>query len=316
MKALVPAHLRSGIEKALGEDASRFELVSYDQDCRIEGDAAGAEALFRWWIPEDEFHRMLDDHPDLAWVHTGSVGVDHILTPRFLSKGIPLTNSSGVNAVSMAEWVVGCMLAAQKNLGEVFERQRQKRWLKTEEPELMGDTALFIGGGRVASEIATRLRAFGVSTIALTRTGEPREPFDVGLPVEALAETLPKADWVIVSVPLTSRTEGMIGEEELGRMKRSARIVNVARGEIVDERALVRALEDRRIAGAILDVFIEEPLPSDSPLWSMENVVVLPHTTWRSPEAKERQMALFAENLRRFRRGEALVNLVDTERGY
>ena len=316
MKALVPAHLKDAIEEALGTSASRFDLVPYDQDSRILGDSSGSRAFFRWWIPRDDFQHILDGHPDVAWVHTGSVGVDHILTPQFLAKAIPLTNSSGVNAVSMAEWVVGCMIALQKRLPEALERQRRREWEKTEEAELAGQAALFIGGGRVASEIASRLAAFSMERIALTRSGEERGGFDQTSSIDDLHAQLPGADWIIVSAPLTSETEGIIGEAELGLMKREARIVNVARGELIDQDSLVAALRSGRIAGAVLDVFEEEPLPDSNPLWAMPGVIVLPHTTWRSPEAKRRQVALFAENLKRFEANGELLNLVDPSRGY
>lgn len=311
---LVPLHFIDELrEPAKAHGAA---LIGYDQDAVPADPGRDAVALFRWWLSSEAGDRIVREHPSLRWVHTGSAGVDHILTPGFRASGITLTNSAGVHAPSIAEWVVAMVLAEAKGLETIFSQQRDRVWKVTRSEEIAGRHAVILGGGHIAAAIASRLRPMGVRVSAVNRSGRPDEAFDAVATLSSLGSLCRAADWLILAAPLTRETRGLISAELIATLPSRARVVNVARGELVDESALREALETRRIAGAILDVFEHEPLPADHPFWAMDNVRVLSHTTWRSEQVHARQMALFLDNLGRFTRNEPLRNVVDPARGY
>ena len=314
LKVLAPAHFVDELrEPAFAIGAT---LVGYDQNAAPAEQCRDAVALFRWWLSSEDGDRIVHEHPSLRWVHTGSAGVDHILTPSFRASGITLTNSAGVHAPSIAEWVVALILAEAKGLEAIFRQQREHVWKVVRSEEITGRHALILGGGHIAREIASRLRAMGVRVTSVTRSGLPSGEFDAVADVASLRSLCGSADWLILAAPLTRDTRGIISADLIATLPSRARIVNVARGELVDERAMLEALTERRIAGAILDVFEQEPLPADHPFWAMDSVRVLPHTTWRSEQVHARQMALFLDNLGRYLRSEPLRNVVDPVRGY
>jgi phosphoglycerate dehydrogenase-like enzyme len=311
---LVPLHFVDQLQPAA--QALGISLAGYDQHGVPAGDAPDAAGFFRWWLSQDAGDRIVRENRALRWVHTGSAGVNHILTPAFLESGATLTNSAGVHAPSIAEWVLAMLLAEEKGLEQIFLQQRQHAWKVTRSSEIGGRHAVLIGGGNIAREIARRLRAMDVRVTAVTRTGTPSDSFDAVERPGALLACASAADWLIVAAPLTEETRGIVSSAVIAALPPRARLVNVARGELVDEAALLEATSARKIAGAILDVFEIEPLPADHPFWDMDNVRVLPHTTWRSEQVNERQLALFVDNLGRFVRGEPLRNVVDPARGY
>lgn len=312
-KALVPGHFLAPLTERLRGDG--VQLIPYDAHGVPQGDSSGASILFRWWLSQDEGDRLIEQHP-LAWIHTGSAGVDHILTPRFLSKPITLTNSAGVHAASIAEWAIAAILMFEKDLPQMLAQQRGHVWEKVQRDELGGKTAVFLGAGHIAREIAARLRPFGVRLRAVRRQVKQDPAFDESFGMNELAARVTDADWLVVTIPLTSSTRGVVDPSVLSQLPPRSRVVNVARGEVIDEAALINAIREKRIAGAILDVFSEEPIPDDHPLWDMPGVLVLPHTTWRSPQVQKKQLDLFETNARRFVRGEPLLNVVDVREGY
>lgn len=313
-RVLIPSHFLEELR-----DATRLldvELIPYDRQGQPLRDSAGSVALFRWWMSSEEGERLVREHPGLRWIHIASAGIDSLDSATLHAPGVTLTNAAGVHAASIAEWTVGCMLALEKDLPGLLEQQRERRWEKVVRPELEGQTVVILGAGHIAREIARRLRPFGVRLRALRRSASPVAEFDEVGSVTELRTRIEDADWLILAVPLTPETRGLVDPSVLGCLPAGACVVNVSRGEILDEDALVDALRHRRLGGAILDVFEREPLPRDHPLWSLERVIVLPHTTWRSPQVKAKQVELFADNLRRFLRGEPLRNQVSPERGY
>lgn len=314
LEVLVPLHFVEELRDSAA--AGGATVIGYDQHAVPVAPSRDATALFRWWLSSEDGDRIVRKHPALRWVHTGSAGVDHILTPSFRASGITLTNSAGVHAPSIAEWVVAMLLAESKGLERIYRQQRERIWKVTRSEEIAGRHALILGGGHIAREIASRLRGMGVRVTAVTRRGSADDRFDAVANVESLGSLCGEADWLIVAAPLTAETRGIVSAEVLAALPSSAWLVNVARGGIVDEGAMLDALKDRRIAGAILDVFEHEPLPAEHPFWELENVRVLPHTTWRSEQVHARQMALFLDNLERFTRNEPLRNVVDPTRGY
>jgi D-2-hydroxyacid dehydrogenase (NADP+) len=267
---------------------------------------------------------QLRQAPRLKWVHTTSAGVGQLMYPEFRSSGIILTNASGVHAPNMAEHIAGMIVAMARDFSGAMRYQARKKWAQQEiwdgparPKELSGSVALIVGFGAVGRAAAERLRGFGMRIWAVTRSGKAEGSLAERIFAAAeLKEALPSADYVILAVPETPETHHLIGAEQLARMKRSAILVNVARGSLVDQAALIAALENRAIAGAALDVATPEPLPPESPLWSLENVFITPHTSGISERIWQREAELLVDNLERWFRGEPLQNRVDFTRGY
>jgi len=289
---------------------------------------AGDEAAMVRLVPTAEVaftsrltERVFAAAPALRWVHSPAAGVGSLLFPAMKASRVVLSNSSGMNAVAVAEHAVMLMLAAVRRLPAAVRAQTERRWIADELsglPSLGGRTLLIAGLGAIGRELARIASGLGMRVIGTTREGgEPRpEGVDEAFGPEALRGLLPGADIVALTAPLTPETRGMIGAAELARMKPSAWLVNVARGKLVDERALIRALEARTIAGAALDVYEHEPLSVESPLWSMPNVIITPHVAGFRDDYWQAAADLFAANLRRFLDGEAVANIVDKEAGY
>jgi phosphoglycerate dehydrogenase-like enzyme len=289
--------------------------------------AEGEEAMVRL-IPTAEVaftsrltERAFDAAAALRWVHSPAAGVGSMLFPAMQASRVVLSNSRGMNAVAVAEHALMLMLAALRRLPVALRAQSERRWAAEgllAAPTLRGRSLLIAGLGAIGRELARMTSALGMRVVGTRR--EIGEPLPDGVAEayspSALPALLPDADIVVVAAPLTAETRGLIGSAELARMKPSAWLVNVARGKLVDERALILALGRRAIAGAALDVFEHEPLPGASPLWSMPNVIVTPHVAGFRDDYWEAATGLFAANLRRYLDGEAVANIVDKRAGY
>ena len=262
---------------------------------------------------------LLATAPLLRWVHTRAAGVDRgQLRPlhRFREAGITVTNGSGISSVPIAEYVVMAMLAIAKGLPGLLAAQQRKAWAKPERTrDVQGSSVLLLGFGDVGRAVWERLRPFGVTATAVRRHPAAEKGIEV-LGLDAWRPRLGEFDWVIVTAPLSSQTRGMIGAAELADMKADAWLLNVSRGGIVDQPALIAAVGAGRIGGAYLDVTDPEPLPADSELWAMPNVIVTPHSSWLSPRFGKRAAELLADNLRRWCAGQPLRNVVDPDAGY
>lgn len=260
----------------------------------------------------------------VRWVHSTAAGVGHVLFPELVESPILVTNARGMHARSMAEHVLGLMLAFTRRLHVSRDAQHERRWAQGELvrgapsfEELHGATLGIVGFGHIGRAVATAASAFGMRVLAVRRrpAADPA-PADEQWGPERLGELLERSDWVVLAAPHTGETERLIGAAEFARLKPGARLVNVARGALVDEEALVAALRSGRLAGAALDVTAEEPLPPESPLWSHPEVILTPHTSGVGPRFWERVAEQFADNLRRFLAGEPLENVVDKRSGY
>ena len=260
----------------------------------------------------------------LQWLHSTAAGVAQLMYPELRASGIAVTNASGVHTVPIAEHVVGLVLALARRFPSAFRHQaahhwgQQDIWNEAIRPrELRGATLLVVGLGAIGREVARLARALGLRVIAVTRSGRAQpELADRVAPAAALDTLLPEADFVVLAAPETPETHQLMNAARLGRMKRGAYLVNVARGSLVEESALVNALRDQRIAGAALDVAGEEPLPESSALWSLENCFLTPHLSGASDMLWERQAELLLDNLDRWFSGHELRNRVDLARGY
>jgi len=232
-----------------------------------------------------------------------------------------LTNASGVYGVPIAEQVLGVMLALARQLHTCVREQSAGRWpgpaVRGKVDVLERKTCVILGLGDIGTEVARRAKAFRMTVIGIRRRPVSKPPeVDELVGPDRLAEVLPRADYLVVALPLTEATRHIIDAEALALMKPSAYIFNVGRGAAIDEPALIRALQEGRLAGAGLDVFEKEPLPEDSPLYQMENVIITPHSSGGSPYNRERLLDLFCPNLQRYLAGQPLLNVVDKEAGY
>lgn len=246
----------------------------------------------------------------LQWVHIHSAGADRPVFAELLGRGIAVTTSSGASAPVVAQTAVAGLLSLARRFPQLLAAQRVRRWSPltsgTLPPDLEGQTAVIVGWGPIGQEIGRLLAAFGVRTTVVRRSARPINGVAQVVDFDGLPTVLAQADWLILACPLTGMTRGLVDERVLSALPPHAHVINVARGEIVHEPALIEALRARRLAGAFLDVFAHEPLAPDSPLWSLENVLVTPHAAGHSSGNFGRVATLFAENLRRWLTGEPL----------
>jgi phosphoglycerate dehydrogenase-like enzyme len=276
---------------------------------------ADTEVIFGLDLPHDLAGRT----PGLKWVQVLSAGVDHLMAEDILKSPAIMTNIKGMSATPIAEFVFGVALMLVKQLPLCLQLKQAKQWQKFRTSTLLSKTMGIIGLGSIGREVARLAKAFGMKVIAIRRVTEQTthaENVDIMLPGDQLHRLLAESDFVVLSVPLTPETIGLIGEKELRTMQPTAYLVNIARGDVVDEEALSRALEEGWIAGAGLDVFATEPLPTDSRLWVLPNVILSPHVSGDIECEYELATELFAENLKRYLNGDRLFNVVDKKRGY
>ena len=291
-------------------------VVVTDDKADIETLLDEIEIIF-WRFPRD----LLAKAPNLRWFQQLGAGADWLLRyPEAAKASFVLTNASGVHSINIAEHIFAFLLSFARRFKPALQAQLRHQWLQPDSDEvfeLAGKTLLLVGVGSIGEHTAAVATAMGMRVI-----GVRRDPSLVAPEVEAvfgpdqLLQALPQADFVVLTVPLTRETRGMIGEQELRAMKRSAYIVNIGRGGTIQEAVLVRALQEGWTAGAGLDVFETEPLPNDSPLWDMDNVLITCHYSGRTPHYMERALAIFLANLERYMAGEPLLNVVDKAAGY
>jgi D-2-hydroxyacid dehydrogenase (NADP+) len=265
-----------------------------------------------------QFFSAVRKAPRLRWLHVFNVGVDHPIYAEMLERGVRLTTSAGSTAIPIAHTAIMGLLALARGLPHWYAAQRDRRWDPVRaEPcprDLPGQTLVIVGLGSIGAEIARLARALGLRVIGVRRSPRrPGDPVDELHPPDALPALAARCDWLVLACPLTPETRGLVDAALIGRLPSGARLINVARGEIVDERALTAALERGHLAGAYLDVFEQEPLPPDSPLWRLPNVLVTPHNSAIASGNDDRVLEIFLGNLARWRRGEPLVNEVSKQ---
>ncbi|MCJ7710451.1 MAG: D-2-hydroxyacid dehydrogenase [Chloroflexi bacterium] len=328
---ILAARYRTRDLDAIRAAAPGARIVTIGFDGHADGPMDDVEAMLRGRLPAETFDRILYRAPSLRWVHSATAGVERVLTPSSRSRGLVITNARGVFSRPIAEYVMLMILAISRRLPELMELQAERTWQPLEARELRDVTIGIVGLGSIGRAVGALGTAFGCRVMATRRRpeagshatdGAGDEPFlgsmmlDRVLPPERLPELLAESDFVVLAAPLTPDTHGLISNEAIARMKPGAWIINVARGELIDERALARALLDGHLGGAVLDTFLEEPLPPTSPLYDLPNVILTPHTSWSSTRVLDRSVDLFCENLRRFAAGRSLVNVVDPDAGY
>ena len=265
---------------------------------------------------------LLPQARNLRWFQQWGAGADWLLhCPEAIDLDFVLTNASGVHPIPIGEHILAFLLAFARGLHQAIRAQERREWIPPDQQtgsfELAGKTMLLAGVGAIGQRTAELATALGMRVLGVRRDPTMGTAGVDGMfGPHQLIELLPEADFVVLTVPLTHETRGMIGEQELRAMKRTAYIVNIGRGGTIQEHALIQALQEEWIAGAGLDVFETEPLPDDSPLWAMENVIITSHYAGLTPHYDERAMDIFLDNLGRYQAGEALRNVVDKKLGY
>lgn len=311
MKAVLPALARPLIEPHLPTGLDVAWFVDHEQALAavVDADIAWVDMQRPAWTGE-----AVAAGARLKWVSTIYAGLDAFPLKLLKERGTVLTNGVGINAIAVAEYAVMGVLVAAKRYDEVVRIADRHEWTiqAPGQIELFETRALIVGLGAIGTLIADRLRAFGVAVTGVTRSGR-----DGTLRPDAWQARLGDYDWVILAAPSTDLTKAMIGAAELAAMKSSAWLINIARGDMVDQVALIDALEKRRIAGAFLDVVTPEPLPADHPLWKAPNALHTMHLSGRSQTKMfQRAAALFRDNLTAFMAGAPMTNVVDLDAGY
>ncbi len=300
-------------------DASSLVAAEFrgDQSGKENLDAILAEAdVIYGLIPPQN---LLARAPRLKWIQMMSAGVDRLRDTEIWRSPLTITGVSGIHATPIGEFVLGLMLMFAKGAPRSFQMKQKREWRRYLPTVLRGKTVGIVGAGHIGGEVARLSKAFGMKVIATRRSARESDRaryIDKLLPSTQLPSLLKEADFVVIAVPYTPETRHLIGEKELGVMKPTAYIINIARGGIIDEEALIKALDEKRIAGAGLDVTAKEPLPAESRLWDMDNVILSPHISGGMEEYMTRATGLFCENLKRYLAGKRLHNVIDRKKGY
>jgi D-2-hydroxyacid dehydrogenase (NADP+) len=290
----------------------------------VERTDSQSKRKFEAWLSEIEIlygfappSNLIARAPRLKWIHVPYAGVDRFLLPDIIKSNVLLTNSRGIHGTQVSEAAFEMLLMLARKALLFFQLKNERKWQRASPALLWGKTVGVLGVGVIGSEVARLGKAFGMKVLALEIRPPARKDLvdEIYAPAE-LKAMLGKCDYIVVCLPLTAETRNLIGEAEFRSMKSTAYFVNVARGPIVDESALVRALSENWIAGAGIDVAVSEPLPPSSPLWDSGNLILYPHIAGDRPDYHELAVDLFAKNMRNYLAGKELFNLIDKQKGY
>jgi len=282
--------------------------------------APEANVIFNWSLSGGLLREVFTMCPRVEWVHSRAAGLDNLLFPELIESPVPLTNGTGVFSQPLGEFALAAILYFAKDLRRLVRNQMAGVWEPFDVLEIAGQTVGIVGYGDIGRAVAARVRAMGMQAMAIKRHGAPVSSADplvsrIYTPDQRL-EMIARSDYLVVSVPLTAETRGIVGEAEFEAMKPEAVVINIGRGPTIDEAAMVRALSEKRIKGAALDVFDEEPLPAGHPFYQLENVLLSPHCADHTADWLEKAMQFFIDQFERFRKGEPLLNVVNKKLGY
>lgn len=316
---LVLANPKEPHLRMLDELRGRARVVVGDDIEALAKDAPAADALFVWFGRRRLLEQVFAVAERVRWVHSFAAGLDNLLFPALVGSPVLLTNARGVFSQSLGEFAVAAALFFAKDFRRMIRSQNEGVWDPFDVEEVSRQTMGILGYGDIGRAVARRAKALGMRVLALRRRPEKSagDPLaDEVFGPENMRGLLSRSDYVVVASPLTEDTLGLVGDAELAAMKKSAVIINVGRGPVIDEAALVRALSTGSIRGAALDVFNEEPLPAGHPLFRLENVLLSPHCADHTATWLEEAFRFFLDNFERFRKGEPLRNIVDKRLGY
>jgi phosphoglycerate dehydrogenase-like enzyme len=281
--------------------------------------AGAAEVIFNWSGSLSLIREVFLMSPQVRWVHSRSAGLERTLFPELVASDVTMTNGSGVFSPSLGEFALAAILYFAKDFRRMIRNQTAGVWEPFDVLPISGQTVGIVGYGDIGRAVATRVRAMGMNVLAVKRhvSTQNSDPLvDQIYPPDRRADMLSRCDYVVVAAPLNAETRGLIGEAEFAAMKPTSAIINVGRGPVIDERAMIRALSENKIKGAALDVFDEEPLPEKHRFYKLENVLLSPHCADHTPDWLDNAMRFFITQFERFRRGEPLLNVVDKKLGY
>jgi phosphoglycerate dehydrogenase-like enzyme len=300
--------LRDTAELTIGNSAAAFAKT-----------AGAAEVIFNWSGSLSLIRKVFLMSPRVRWVHSRSAGLERTLFPELIASDVTMTNGSGVFSPSLGEFALAAILYFAKDFRRMIRNQMASVWEPFDVLLISGQTVGIVGYGDIGRAVATRVRAMGMNVLAVKRhvSTQNSDPLvDQVYTPDRRVDMLARCDYVVVAAPLNAETRGLIGEAEFAVMKPSAVIINVGRGPVIDEPAMIKALSERSIKGAALDVFDEEPLPEKHPFYQLENVLLSPHCADHTPDWLDNAMRFFIAQFERFRRGESLLNVVDKKLGY
>jgi phosphoglycerate dehydrogenase-like enzyme len=287
---------------AVGTGVEAFERLAED-----------ADVILSWSLSGKVLREVFAMSPNVKWVHSRSAGLDSVLFPELIASPVPLTNGKGVFSQSLGEFALGAILFFAKDFRRMVRNQEARRWEQFDVEEISRQTVGIVGYGDIGRACATRARAMGMKVLAVKRHGPASD--DVFLPENRIA-MISRCDYIIAAAPLTPETRGLIGEAEFAAMKPTAVVINVGRGPVIDEPSMVRALTEKRIKGAALDVFDTEPLPAGHIFFELDNVLLSPHCADHTSDWTEQAMRFFLAQFERYRGGEPLQNIVNKQLGY
>ena len=304
----------------LRREFPHLEIVRMTTYDGIEKELGDSDIVFTFSLRPEQFREA----KRLRWIHSPAAAVHQFLFPEVVNSDVILTNAREVHGPVVAEHVMALIFALAKRIPQSVRFQQKHIWGQeilweqhAAPAEIAGATLGLVGLGSIGRNVAKRASALGMHVICVREhVGDKPECVDEVLPSSKLNDLLMRAEYVVLAVPTTAATRGMIGREQLSHMKPESYLINVGRGPLIDEAALIEVLRQRKIAGAALDVFEKEPLPADSPFWDLEDVLITPHTAGMTTKLWERHYSLFSENLHRFFKGETLLAVVDKKRGY
>ncbi len=282
--------------------------------------AGSAEVIFNWSGSLSLIREVFLMSHAVQWIHSRSAGLERTLFPELIASDVTMTNGSGVFSPSLGEFALGAILYFAKDFRRMMRNQMAGAWEPFDVLPVSGQTVGIVGYGDIGRAVASRVRAMGMKVLAVKRHVSAQENSDPLVDhiygPDHRIEMVSRCDYVVVAAPLNAETHGLIGEAEFAGMKPSAVIINVGRGPVIDERAMINALSEHKIKGAALDVFDEEPLPKGHPFYKLENVLLSPHCADHTPDWLDNAMRFFIAQFKRFRRGEPLLNVVDKKLGY
>jgi phosphoglycerate dehydrogenase-like enzyme len=292
--------------------------IGFSQD-ELRGPIADADVILNGMNGGDLFKALLPTARKVRWIHSLSAGVENILIPELVNSDVPLTNARGVFAESLGEFVIAAALFFAKDLRRMVRSQTAGKWDQFDVNVLYRQSMAIVGYGEIGRAAARRAKALGMKIYATRRRPEllKNDPIvDKAFPPDRLSEMMGNADYVVAASALTPESRGLIGQREIAAMKKTAVIMNVGRGPVIDEASLIAALQENRIRGAALDVFDKEPLAPGHPFWTLENVLLSPHCADHTEGWLDDAANFFVENFQRFAKGEPLQNVVDKKAGY
>ena len=303
----------------LAEIGQMAPIIIGDSGRDFADAAVHAEIVLNWSGSLALLREVFLMSPHVRWIHSRSAGLEQMLFPELVASDVIVTNGSGVFSPSLGEFALAAILYFAKDFRRMIRNQVAGLWEPFDVTMVSGQTLGIVGYGSIGRAIAARARALEMKVLGLRRvlqTPTEGSVIDEVYASKQILEMLPRCDYVVVALPLTEQTRGLIGDAEFAVMKKNAVVINIGRGPTVDEKAMIKALSQRRIRGAALDVFDQEPLPQGHPFYALENILLSPHCADHTPDWLDNAMRFFLEQLERFRRGETLLNIVDKTSGY